>query len=116
MAPTPTTFHLSSPHDDDHPVTGDCRDVLGRIERPAEDAGDERGGQCLAVEGFGGVAAVVHRVQPVTPAGVQADDRQPVESGERPVLAFRVEDGDHPLGAVDGQFPAEERLDERGLA
>ena len=55
--------------------------VLGRVEGPAEDAGDEGGGQRLAVDGLGRVAAVVHRVEPVGAAGVEADDRQPVARG-----------------------------------
>ena len=92
--------------------------VLGRVERSAEDAGDERGGEALAAITTSGVVAGarVHRVEPVGAAGSQLDDGQAVPNGEREVLALRVEDGDEPPCPVHGERSAEERLDGGRLA
>src|SRR5215207_2374981 len=46
---------------------------------------------------------------------MEADHRETVSAGEGRVLPFRVEDGDHPAAAVDGELAAEEGLHQRGL-
>ncbi len=79
--------------------------VLGRVQRPAEHGGDERGGEALAGDGVGGVVAGpgVHRVETCGAAGVELHDREAEHRGDRGVFALRVEDRDEAAVPVDGE-------------
>ena len=79
--------------------------VFGRVQRPAEDCGDERGGEALAGYGVGGVVAGpgVHWVEARGATGVELHDRETEHRGDRGVLALRVEDRDEPAVPVDGE-------------